>query len=126
MIRWTGRNLFNHHEGTLELSTGSASVNSGEVSKATFTIDMSSISCGDIPDSQMNGMLISHLKSDDFFSVNEFPSATFVTRCLAAINGATPGSTNWTITGDLTLRGVTAEVTFPAVIAMKPEGVLVA
>ena len=74
----------------------------------------------------MNGMLIAHLKNDDFFSVPTFPTAKFETLSLKPIEGATPGSVNWSITGALTLRGVTAEITFPAVIAMKPEGTLVA
>jgi polyisoprenoid-binding protein YceI len=126
VIRWTGRNLFNHHEGSLKLSSGSADLKGGNLESAQFAIDMNAITCGDISDSQMNGMLITHLKSEDFFWVDEFPSASFVSRSVSPIAGATPGSKNWTVTGDLTLRGVTAEVTFPAVVAMKPEGILVA
>ena len=126
VIRWTGRNLFNHHEGKLKLVGGSAMMKGGSLEKAEFTLDMNSLSCGDIEDPTMNGMLIAHLKSDDFFSVPTFPTARFETRIVKPIEGATPGSVNWSVTGDLTLKGVTAEITFPAVIAMKPEGIVVA
>lgn len=50
-----------------------------------------------------------HLKSADFFDVAQFPTATFKATKIA-VTGANTG----TITGDLTLRGVTKPVTLEA------------
>jgi len=62
------------------------------------TIDMGSIDTG-------NEMRDGHLKTNDFFKIDEFPTATFVS---TSIQG-TPD--DFTVTGDLTLRGVTRPVT---------------
>jgi len=44
----------------------------------TFVIDMSSIVCTDLEDEDTNGKLVGHLKSADFFDVENHPTATFV------------------------------------------------
>jgi polyisoprenoid-binding protein YceI len=52
--------------------------------------------------------LTGHLKNADFFDVPKFPTATFVT------TGIEKGATNSTVTGNLTLHGVTKQISFPA------------
>ena len=78
VIRWTGWNLFNHHEGTVRLSSGSLLLEQGRPVKAEFTVDMDSIACSDLTDNVMNRMLIGHLRTADFFDVDQHPTATFV------------------------------------------------
>jgi polyisoprenoid-binding protein YceI len=64
-----------------------------------------------------------HMKSPDFFDVEKFPTATFVsTEIKAGGHPAAAGSTH-TIKGNLTLRGVTKVTTFPATIAINGEDV---
>lgn len=64
-----------------------------------------------------------HMKSPDFFDVEKFPTATFVsTEIKAGGDPAAAGSTH-TIKGNLTLRGVTKETTFPATIAINGKDV---
>lgn len=46
-----------------------------------------------------------HLKSPDFFDVEKFPSITYKSRKVTATGGD-----NFTVVGDLTIRGVTKEV----------------
>lgn len=117
VIRWTGQNLFNHHEGTLKLADGLLQIRHGQLSSAEFTIDMNSMVCTDLVDSSWNAMLINHLRSSDFFKVAEHPTARFVITGAAPIVDATDGVPNYQITGYLMLRGATRELTFPAVIA---------
>lgn len=117
VIRWTGQNLFNHHEGTLMLADGLLQIRHGQLSSGEFTIDMNSMVCTDLADSSWNTMLINHLRSADFFKVAEHPTARFVITGAAAIADATDGVPNYQITGYLMLRGATRELTFPAVIA---------
>jgi polyisoprenoid-binding protein YceI len=117
VIRWTGRNLFNFHHGRVGLSGGRVEWRDDTLQRATFTIDLGSIVCEDLDDSSLNAALIRHLRSADFFQVDRHPVATFETTRVDEDPDATPGTPNFQITGNLTLRGITREISFPAVIA---------
>ncbi len=117
VVRWTGRNLFNHHQGTLKLSSGHIEIENGVLQSARFTLDMNSIACEDLVDTAYNAMLIHHLRDDDFFAVDRFPTAVFVCDRAAPLPSCTPGIPNYTLHGSMTLRGVTQPLSFPAVIA---------
>lgn len=126
VIRWTGRNLFNHHEGTVELSGGHFTITGDQVKNGTFAIDMTRIACTDIPDQAMNQMLLQHLANADFFLTSEFPEATFTVSSAQPIPTSTLGTPNFMIEGSLTLRGVSQPIRFPALIALHGEDQLVA
>jgi polyisoprenoid-binding protein YceI len=66
--------------------------------------------------------LTNHLKSPDFFDVRTHPTASFVSTAIKA--GAASGGTH-TITGNLTLHGVTKSVTFPATVKADATGVTI-
>jgi polyisoprenoid-binding protein YceI len=117
VIRWTGRNPFNHHSGTLRLASGEIVARQGVLESARFTIDMESIACEDLPDAQLNAMLLNHLKHADFFETSRFPTAEFVIESARPIAGACEGLPNHTLRGALTLRGIAKPMGFAAVIA---------
>ncbi|MFZ2278949.1 MAG: YceI family protein [Prosthecobacter sp.] len=117
VVRWTGRSLFNHHHGTLKLASGHIEVQNGILQTARFTLDMNSIACEDLVDTAYNAMLIRHLRDDDFFAVDRFPTAEFICDHAAPLPSCTPGTPNYTLHGTMTLRGVTKPLSFPAVIA---------
>ncbi len=117
VVRWTGRNLFNHHHGTLKLAGGEIKVVNGVLVVARFTLDMNSLANEDLTDPDYNALLIRHLKDDDFFAVERFPTAEFVCSKAEALDACTPGTPNFTLHGALTLRGITRDLSFPAVIA---------
>lgn len=117
LVRWTGRSLFNHHHGTLRLSAGHIEVKNGILQSARFTIDMNTIACEDLVDTAFNAMLIRHLRDDDFFAVDRFPTAEFICGHADPLPSSTPGIPNYTLHGHMTLRGVTRPLSFPAVIA---------
>ena len=125
-IFWTGRNLFNHHTGALSLASGVIKLVAGEVVSAKFVIDMQSITCTDLTDPTLNAMLVAHLKSDDFFAVEEHPTAEFKTTAVTPIPGCTEGTVNQKIAGLFTLRGSPQPIEFPAVVARGPDGSLTA
>ena len=56
--------------------------------------------------------LTKHLKSPDFFDVEQFPTAVF------KATGIEKAADGHTITGDLTLHGVTKRVSFPATVSV--------
>lgn len=117
IIRWTGRNLFNHHSGTVKLLSGEIITSNGSFRSARFEIDMNTIACEDLTDQAWNDMLIRHLQDADFFLTSLHPTALFVVDSAEAISGATEGTPNFMLKGSLTLRGVTKPLEFPAVIA---------
>ena len=71
-----------------------------ENGSAEFTIQVASIDTD-------NEKRDTHLKSSDFFAVEENPTITFKSKKVSAVKDG-----KFQITGDMTLRGVTKEVTF--------------
>jgi polyisoprenoid-binding protein YceI/rhodanese-related sulfurtransferase len=115
-VKWTGANLSNSHSGTLHFAEGVFRLRQGELEEARFQLDMKSLVCDDIKDAKTNQMLIDHLSSEDFFDVAKYPTARFQLTAAKLLPPGTPGSTNYEMNGRLTLKGVTDQVTFPAVV----------
>ena len=63
--------------------------------------------------------LTNHLKSPDIFEVRQYPTATSHSTSIEA-TGA--GGGRHRISGQLTLRGVTDEISFPAVVNVIDDG----
>jgi len=123
-VVWTGRNINGAHTGTIRLKSGWLEVAAGMAAKGEMTLDMESIANTDLADPTLNRMLVAHLKSDDFFDTARFPVATFHLRHVTANAHAKPGNINSDIDGTLTLKGVTEEIGFPAVVEVLPGGAL--
>jgi len=117
VARWTGRNLFNHHNGTVKLNSGRIVIKDSALVSAQFTIDMRSIACEDLTDSTWNAMLIRHLQDADFFDVGNHPQAIFIAKRAERLDARTEGTPNFVLHGQFTLRGITRPLSFPVVIA---------
>lgn len=117
VIRWTGRNLFNHHSGTVRLAGGEIILRHGQLVSARFTIDMTSIANEDISDSAMNAMLLAHLRTADFLDVEHHPTAGFVAGTAEKIPDSTDGTPNHFLRGNFTLRGISRPLEFSVLIA---------
>ena len=76
----------------------------------SFSADVNSINT---EDEKRDG----HLKSADFFDAEKFPKITFKSTSMKP--NAKLGKTAYTLTGDLTMHGVTKKVTFTAIGASK-------
>ena len=122
-FRWAGQKpLIDGYtnSGTIDLSEGSIIVGENEAT-GTFTLDMNSIHVGlTAKKPGQEGALEGHLKGERWFNVETYPTATFT------ITSVTPTESElvYTVTGDLTLKGTTNTVTFPARIYQTPEGLL--
>ena len=121
VIRWTGRNLFNFHSGTVRLASGEIVLRAGQLASARFTVDMASIANEDIADSTMNRMLIAHLHSADFFNVAHHPTAQFTADAAEKIAACTDGTPNHILRGIFTLRGISRPLEFPVLIATSDD-----
>ena len=124
VVGWTGRNTFSTHTGTIRLKDGWIEVSAGPAATGEITLDMESLADTDIADPILNRMLIAHLKSDDFFDTARHPIAKFHLRHVTVNPHARPGSVNADIDGTLTLKGVTEEIGFPALIEVLTGGAL--
>lgn len=110
-ITWTGSKVTGSHTGDVALKSGSVWVKDGKITGGNFVTDQNTINDTDMQ-GEYKDKLDTHLKSPDFFDVAQFPEAKFeITR---VTEGAEAGKI--TIAGNLTMRGVTKNITFPATV----------
>ena len=110
-ITWVGKKVTGSHNGTIAIQSGTLAVNGKSVTGGTFTIDMNSIK-----DAEGSAKLEGHLKADDFFGVAKFPTSNFVITKVAG-TGA-----NVTVSGNLTIKGITKPLSFPATVTVNADG----
>lgn len=114
-VSWVGAKITGSHEGGFRGFNGTVNVADGAVTGATINIDVNSIYTDD-------DNLVKHLKSDDFFSAEKFPAATFESSSFTKVDTLQGGATHM-VTGNLTMRGKTNSVTFPATIQIGANSV---
>lgn len=106
-VKWTGSKIGGSHNGEIRLKSGEMEIKGDQIVKGNFVMDMSTITNTDLEDKGSNQKLVGHLKSDDFFGVEKYPTSTLV------IKNSTKFTNNKAkVTGDLTIKGKTQEVTF--------------
>jgi rhodanese-related sulfurtransferase len=125
-LLWTGRNINGAHHGAIAVASGWLDVTEDKSASGEITLDMESISNSDLADPTLNRILIAHLKSDDFFDTKNFPTALFQLRHVTFNPQAKPGCINADIGGALTLKGITDNLAFPALIEVTPNGAFAA
>ncbi len=112
-IKWIGFKVASSHEGTVNIQKGMLMIDHGTLVGGQFSIDMTSISDTDIESEEYRAKLDGHLKSKDFFNVEQFPLSTIT------ITKAVKGDDNsYKIVADLTIKGITHPVTFPAKVTI--------
>ena len=110
-VTWGAKKVTGTHAGEVPLTSGSIIVDGDKLKGGTFVFDLKNLTVTDVKDAEMNGKLTGHLKSPDFFSVEAHPQAKFV------ITTVTPkGAGAYEVTGKLTIKGITNDVTFPATV----------
>ncbi|MBE9598523.1 YceI family protein [Pedobacter sp. MC2016-24] len=110
-ITWIGKKVTGSHNGTISLKSGSLDVDGKNVTGGTFVIDMTSIK-----DADGSAKLEGHLKADDFFGSTKFPTSTFV------ITKVTGKGADVNVAGNLTIKGITKPLSFPATLAFNADG----
>lgn len=117
-LNWTAKKFGGQHNGTVKLAKGTLSVNGKKLVGGSFTMDMTSITDVDITNADFNKKLTDHLRSEDFFSVEKNPTSTFKITKATPIANAKAGEANYNITGDLTIKGISNAVSFPATVKL--------
>ena len=121
-VNWTGSKMAYDHNGTINISEGKFTADGHKIKSGEFTINMKSLNNVDLKDNlSKKANLEGHLKSADFFDVEKFPTAHFV---ISSVKEIDTEEANYTITGLLTLKGVSKEVSFPALVVAKQDGTI--
>jgi polyisoprenoid-binding protein YceI len=115
-IKWTGTKVTGSHNGTVPLKSGNVLIEGKDIKGGKVEIDMTRIKNDDLTDKSYNDKLVNHLKSDDFFGVEKHPVSTFEITSVKPLEGG--GEATHEITGKLTIKGHTEEVTFPAKVSV--------
>ncbi|MCA6068280.1 YceI family protein [Chryseobacterium sp. RG1] len=117
-VHWWGYKIAkseaSSHDGTIKVKSGNVVLKGNQVVGGTFVLDMTSISSTDLS-GEYQQKLNGHLKNGDFFEVEKYPTGTFVITSVKKNNDKTYNSL---VTGNLTVKGKTNAVSFPAKIAI--------
>ena len=104
---WTGREVStSSHYGTINFTSGQFEIADGLISQGEFLVDMTSINVQDLTGGSKE-RLEGHLRSDDFFSVESFPTAhLYISSSEVISNG------KWMVNGFLTIKDISHPVLF--------------
>jgi polyisoprenoid-binding protein YceI len=112
-VTWEGSMPAKTHNGVIHVKSLDASVTGeGKLESLKVVLDMTTIADTDIKKEKKRKKLENHLKSGDFFHVAEHPTASFVMK----------ESKAGTATGDLTIRGISEEITIPLAVKKNKDG----
>lgn len=111
IINWEGKKITGQHEGTVNFKDGYLVFKDKKVAGGSFTADMKSLSNNDQTGSSKL-KLEGHLKSDDFFGVDNYPTSTLVFKSIA-----NKGNNTYLITADLTIKGITNSIQFDLIVS---------
>jgi polyisoprenoid-binding protein YceI len=118
---WVGKKVTGQHNGVIDIASGQVMVAGDSVTGGTFVVDMTTITDLDLENDKDRAKLEGHLKSADFFEVETYPTATFVISSVTSL-ASEEQDANYSVTGDLTIKGITHSITFPASIQETETG----
>lgn len=118
-LLWEGTKVTGKHNGTVNIQSGEVVLNEGDLVAGNFVIDMTTITDLDL-EGDMKNNLENHLKGtvegkeNDFFNVNQYPTAKFeITNATKLMNNE---DANYIVTGNLTIRDITKQISFRALV----------
>ena len=118
-VKWTGSKPAGKHSGTIDISKGKLTFNHGKLVGGEIVIDMNSIKNTDIKSERKSQRLVDHLKNEDFFFVEKYPTAI-----LKIISAERMPDNLYKVAADLTIKGITNRITFTAHLTIKKDGFL--
>lgn len=122
-LKWRGFKSFVDwdHLGTIAVQSGTFAVAEDQLVGGSITIDMNTIVVESIKDEGKRGYLEGHLKSQDFFLVDSFPTAVFE---IVEVRKEATDEPSSVVVGNLTIRGITNSIEIPANITVEGGTVL--
>ncbi|MCJ8497950.1 YceI family protein [Chryseobacterium salipaludis] len=117
-VQWWGYKLAktetSSHFGLLNVKSGEVVLKNNQVAGGTFVLDMNSINATDVT-GESKQKLDGHLKSGDFFETDKFPTAVYK---ITSVKKNNSKAFPYKVNGNLTVKGKTNAVSFPAKIAL--------
>lgn len=109
-VYWSGKKLVGGlTEGTIRIDKGTLNFNKQQLTTGEIVMNTKSIASD-----KASARLIAHLKNDDFFAVDKFPTATFV---ITSVSGNL-------LNGKMTIKGITHDLSFPVDIVYTKDAVV--
>jgi polyisoprenoid-binding protein YceI len=106
-INWVGKKVTGQHSGTLAIKSGSLIFKKAKLAGGNFIVDMKTLTATDLKAGEGKEDLEGHLKSADFFGTDKFATATLVFKKVAV-----KAPNVYTVTGNLTIKGIVKPITF--------------
>lgn len=116
VIEWKGYKVLNtnalSHDGFVKLKAGNVVLNNGQIISGNFIMDMTSLTAEDMKNNpKMKLYLENHLKSDDFFDTEKYPTSFFK---ITSVKPSSVKGYNSLVMGSLTIKNTTKNISFPA------------
>ncbi|KKQ52221.1 MAG: Rhodanese-like protein y domain and YceI domain protein [Parcubacteria group bacterium GW2011_GWD2_38_11] len=124
VVGWIGRNAKYAHHGKITIKSGGLIVKDKNIVGGDIVLDMTTIKDDDLKDDALRSVLETHLKSSDFFDVENYPEALFKFDSVEKIKAARAGTPNFIISGLLTIKELANPIEFPAMIVPMEDGVI--
>jgi len=105
-LEWKGYKFTGSHNGTIDIESGFLNFDGDKLVGGEFVVDMTSLVSLDAQGG-MKDRLEGHLKADDFFGVDKFPTSK-----LEITKVESSGKNAYTVSGDLTIKGITKPIIF--------------
>jgi polyisoprenoid-binding protein YceI len=131
-LQWIGTKPTGKHVGRFKLQEGKLFIKDTMVTGGNIIIKMSSLENIDLSktDTVLKRKLENELKGPLFFDVTKFPVATFE---ITSVSDFSPSvgnevlmkNANYTVQGNLTIKNITKNISFPAIIKYE-KGVITA
>lgn len=117
-VRFTGNGVGKAHSGTFKLQSGNVFVASNQLTGGSFVVDINSLEL-DEKGGMYDAKLHPHLLSTDFLDAQKYGTAKFEITSVSPYkadnkDGSVVEGANYTVSGNLTMKDVTKNVTFPA------------
>ena len=121
-IRFIGNGVGKNHPGKFKISSGTVAVSGDQITGGNFVINIKSL------DLEQEGEMFEkklhpHLLSGDFFDADKFATSTFEITGIAPYKPSDKDTSivegaNFNVSGNLTIKGETKNITFPAHIEL--------
>lgn len=106
-IAWTGKAVGRGHTGTIRIKSGNLDLEGGQLNSGELVIDMTTIK-----DDGGSERLENHLRSKDFFDVQNFSEARIKTKEIEIIDEST-----YRVSADLEIKGISNPVEFTIAVS---------
>ncbi len=110
-LEFVGSKVTGKHDGGFREFAGTIELQDNLVERSRVEVDIEMASVYTDADG-----LTEHLRTEDFFLVQQYPKASF--RSTKIVQDPEKGEGNYIVTGNLTLRGTEQSITFPAAISV--------